>query len=238
MASDLQPVTRLRITLAAVCCTALLLLSSAQHAICQESADQPALRGTAEFGNVAAKIADIKPYLLSICRGRDFQCIFVQLKNNGDQAITVDGENAKLEIAGTLVDPRNTKQITAGACCRMSIPAALTLTVASLAVIGLPGPILYEMMTNKRENHFFNKGFGFMDDGIRHEIEGRQFGKRVLLQADETEGWFCFKSSQKIQSGLLKIPAYAGSKTGLISLQVDIPSDTSQTTEPDQSKAR
>jgi hypothetical protein len=214
-----------RTTLIAFCCSLLFLHSPALPATGQESTSQPALRGTAEFGNVSATVAEIKPYLLSICRGRDFQCVLIKLKNNSDQAITVDGENAKLEIAGSLVDPRSSQQITKASCCRMSVPAAVTLTMASLAVIGLPGPILYEMMTNKRENYFFNKGFGFMDDGIRHEIEGRQFGKRLLLQGDETDGWFCFKSSDKTNSAVLKLPVSGGNKSGLISLPIDIPSD-------------
>lgn len=209
-------------------CALLVLAFSAAPLRCQES--QPSLRGLAEFGSVTAQVAEIRSYLLPACRSRGFQCVLVHLKNNSDQTITVDGDNAKATIAGNLVDPRNTRQITKQSRCRMSVPAMVTLTVVSLGFLGTPGPILYEILTNKRDKYFYNSGYGFMDDGVRHEIEGARFGKRVMLKGDETDGWFCFNPSQLSGPAKLNIPVSAGKKSGAIEVNVKAPDTASLST--------
>src|SRR5262249_173936 len=140
--------------------------------------------------------------------------------NNSDQTVTIDGEKAKGAITGSLTDPRNTDQITKQSCCQMPLRSEIALTVISVGLLGLPAPILYEMLTNKRESYFYNKGYGWMNDGIRHEIDGTRFGKRVMLQGDETDGWFCFKASELTGPATLRIPISSGNKSGLIEVPV------------------
>ncbi len=180
----------------------------------QES--KPALRGLAQSGTITAAVAEIRPVLLSACRGHSIRCMRVHIKNNTDQTITIDGNGAKLAISDNVITPRSTAQITQASCCGMSKPAQAAVAAVSLGTLGFAGPISYEILTNRRNNYFFRSSFGYLDDGIRHEIESFQCGKRVILPGDETDGWFCFRNSELTAAAELQLPVIANNKASLI----------------------
>lgn len=185
------------------------------------STDSPAvLRGQAQIGGIAAALGEIRPYLLCACRGRGFQCLHVQLKNGSGSTATVDGEKAALVIAGQSLAPQAPEFIAKHSNCVLSSPAKTALVAASLPLLGLPGPILFEMMTNKRDNYFYNNGYGWVDDGPRREVEQLRFGKRILLNGDETDGWFCFQGKSWTDTGILRIPVMMPTGQGYIDLTV------------------
>lgn len=214
-------------------CPAVLSLVFAVGAgQCQES--QPALRGLAEFESVQAEVASVKPYLISVCRGRSLQCVLVHIKNDSNKMVSVDGDHARAGVAGSVLEPQSKQQITKASCCTMSVPATLALAAVGTASLGFTGPILFEMLTNKRQHHFYNGGFGFGDDGVRHEIEGARFGKRLLLQGDEMSGWFCFQTANLTGLTSLQIPVSSGSKSGIVEVKVQLPSGTQAEQAPDR----
>jgi hypothetical protein len=189
------------------------------------TAPQPAgqpLKGMAELGAVTAEGLGVRSYLISVCRARNFKCVLVHLKNGSGMTITVDGDNAKATDESGTVDPNTTKQISSRSCCGLSTGKLVTLAAVSvIPLLGLPEPILYEMMTNKRDwNHFYESGYGWLNDGPRHEIEGLRFGKRVLLPGDETDGWFCFKADQIKSKATLRIPVSSGTKSTIVEITV------------------
>lgn len=193
---------------------------------------QPALRGLAEFESVSARVAEIRPYVLKVCRGHNMQCILIHVKNAGSKIITVDGDNAKMTVGAAAMVPRNVTQLEKATCCRLSTPAIAAVTALSLGTLGLASSIPYEWFANKRDAHFRNGGYGWLKDGPRHEIEGMRFGKRVILQGDESDGWLCFATTEVKPTDNLQIPVTAGDKSGLLEVQIGVPAQATTTNPP------
>lgn len=156
--------------------------------MCQEPiANEPQLRGLAQFQQVALKANPVGSKFFSQCRPTSFRCVQVEISNELSTPILIDGDQAQATFAGQLLHQATQQEMIANSGCNPSTLTKAMVAAVTLASAGLAGPIASEM-AKKRES----LGVPCGHDEVRLSVEEIRLGKRILMPGDKTTGLLCF----------------------------------------------
>ena len=155
--------------------------------MCQEhTANEPQLRGLAQFQQVAIKASPVGSKFFSQCRPTSFRCVQVGISNELSTPILVDGDQAQASVAGKVFQQATQQEMVANSGCAPSTFTKAMVAAFTLASAGLAGPIVSEIAT-KRESLGVPCG-----QEVRLSVEEIRLGKRIIMPGDTTTGLLCF----------------------------------------------
>lgn len=166
---------------------------------------KPILRGTAEASSVNGHARLLATTPLTYHRDRSVHFIELNIKNISDQVVVVDANLAEVNVGGQIIRPCDNKELEKDAASTLSTGGKLAVAGVGLATLGLAGDIFYEFITpGQNRKRDLSRALG--KDGTRHEVEVENFGKRVLMPGDETQGWLGFDAAAVPSVTSIKVP--------------------------------
>lgn len=166
---------------------------------------RPILRGTAEAASVNGHARLLATTPLTHHRDRSVHFIELNIKNISDQVVVVDANQATVTLNGQIYKPCDAKELEHDARSTLSMGGKLAVAGVFAASMGLAGDIFYEFIT-PGQNRKRDLSVALGRDGTRHEVEVENFGKRVLMPGDETQGWLGFDAQTLPQVGKISVP--------------------------------
>ncbi len=150
--------------------------------------------------------------------------IELNIKNISDQVVVVDANLAEITVNGQTFRPCDSKELQQDAKSTLSLGGKLAVAGVTAMSLGLAGDIFYEFIT-PGQNRKRDLSVALGRDGTRHEVEVENFGKRVLMPGDETQGWLGFDAVSLPQVNSIRIPISYMPPT-LPSATLTVPVDT------------
>lgn len=166
---------------------------------------RPLLRGVAEAASVNGHARLLATTPLTHHRDRSVHFIELNIKNISDQVVVVDADQAEVTVGGKTYKPCDAKELESDAKSTLSTGGKLAVVAVTAASLGLAGDIFYEFIT-PGQNRKRDLGISLGRDGTRHEVEVENFGKRVLMPGDETQGWLGFDAESLPQVNAIRVP--------------------------------
>jgi orotidine-5'-phosphate decarboxylase len=166
---------------------------------------RPLLRGVAEAASVNGHARLLATTPLTHHRDRSVHFIELNIKNISDQVVVVDANQAEVRINGQVYRPCDAKELQHDAQSTLSTGGKLAVAGVSAMSLGLAGDIFYEFIT-PGQNRKRDLSVALGRDGTRHEVEVENFGKRVLMPGDETQGWLGFDAATLPQVDSIRVP--------------------------------
>lgn len=166
---------------------------------------RPVLRGGAEASSVNGHARLLATTPLTYHRDRSVHFIELNIKNISDQVVVVDANLAEVTVGGQIVHPCDNKELEKDAASTLNLGGKVAVAGVGLASLGLAGDIFYEFITpGQNRKRDLSRALG--KDGTRHEVEVENFGKRVLMPGDETQGWLGFDAQAVPSVTSIKVP--------------------------------
>ncbi len=166
---------------------------------------KPLLRGTAEAASVNGHARLLATTPLTHHRDRSVHFIELNIKNISDQVVVVDANKAEVTVDGQIFRPCDSKELQHDAQSTLSLGGKLAVAGVTAMSLGLAGDIFYEFIT-PGQNRKRDLSVALGRDGTRHEVEVENFGKRVLMPGDETQGWLGFDAVSLPQVSSIRVP--------------------------------
>ena len=166
---------------------------------------KPLLRGVAEAASVNGHARLLATTPLTHHRDRSVHFIELNIKNISDQVVVVDANMAEVTVNGQIYRPCDSKELQHDAQSTLSLGGKLAVTGVTAMSLGLAGDIFYEFIT-PGQNRKRDLSVALGRDGTRHEVEVENFGKRVLMPGDETQGWLGFDAVSLPQVNSIRVP--------------------------------
>lgn len=166
---------------------------------------RPLLRGAAEAASVNGHARLLATTPLTHHRDRSVHFIELNIKNISDQVVVIDANQAEVRLNGQVFRPCDAKELEHDAQSTLSLGGKLAVAGVTAASLGLAGDIFYEFIT-PGQNRKRDLGVALGRDGTRHEVEVENFGKRVLMPGDETQGWLGFDADTLPQVESIRVP--------------------------------
>lgn len=166
---------------------------------------RPLLRGVAEAASVNGHARLLATTPLTHHRDRSVHFIELNIKNISDQVVVIDANQAEVRLNGQVFKPCDAKELEHDAKSTLSLGGKLAVAGVTAASLGLAGDIFYEFIT-PGQNRKRDLGVALGRDGTRHEVEVENFGKRVLMPGDETQGWLGFDADTLPQVESIRVP--------------------------------
>lgn len=185
---------------------------------------RPLLRGVAEAASVNGHARLLATTPLTHHRDRSVHFIELNIKNISDQVVVVDANLAEITVNGQTFRPCDSKELQQDAKSTLSLGGKLAVAGVTAMSLGLAGDIFYEFIT-PGQNRKRDLSVALGRDGTRHEVEVENFGKRVLMPGDETQGWLGFDAVSLPQVNSIRIPISYMPPT-LPSATLTVPVDT------------
>lgn len=166
---------------------------------------RPLLRGLAEAASVNGHARLLATTPLTHHRDRSVHFIELNIKNISDQVVVIDANQAEVTVNGKVYKPCDAKELQHDAQSTLSTGGKLAVAGVTAMSLGLAGDIFYEFIT-PGQNRKRDLGIALGRDGTRHEVEVENFGKRVLMPGDETQGWLGFDAVSLPQVDAIRVP--------------------------------
>lgn len=166
---------------------------------------RPLLRGVAEAASVNGHARLLATTPLTHHRDRSVHFIELNVKNISDQVVVVDANLAEVTVNGQVYRPCDSKELQHDAQSTLSVGGKLAVAGVTAMSLGLAGDIFYEFIT-PGQNRKRDLSVALGRDGTRHEVEVENFGKRVLMPGDETQGWLGFDAVSLPQVNSIRVP--------------------------------
>jgi len=166
---------------------------------------RPLLRGTAEAASVNGHARLLATTPLTHHRDKSVHFIELNIKNISDQVVVIDANQAEVKVNGQIYRPCDSKELQQDARSTLSLGGKLAVAGVSAMSLGLAGDIFYEFIT-PGQNRKRDLSVALGRDGTRHEVEVENFGKRVLMPGDETQGWLGFDANELPNVDSIRIP--------------------------------
>jgi len=166
---------------------------------------RPLLRGAAEAASVNGHARLLATTPLTHHRDRSVHFIELNIKNISDQVVVVDANQAEVKVNGQVFRPCDSKELEHDARSTLSTGGKLAVAGVTAMSLGLAGDIFYEFIT-PGQNRKRDLSVALGRDGTRHEVEVENFGKRVLMPGDETQGWLGFDANTLPQVDSIRLP--------------------------------
>lgn len=166
---------------------------------------RPLLRGVAEAASVNGHARLLATTPLTHHRDRSVHFIELNVKNISDQVVVVDANLAEVTVNGQIYRPCDAKELRHDAQSTLSLGGKLAVAGVTAMSLGLAGDIFYEFIT-PGQNRKRDLSVALGRDGTRHEVEVENFGKRVLMPGDETQGWLGFDAVSLPNVNSIRVP--------------------------------
>ena len=166
---------------------------------------RPLLRGVAEAASVNGQARLLATTPLTHHRDRSVHFIELNIKNISDQVVVVDANQAEAMLNGKIIKPCDAKELQHDAQSTLSMGGKLAVAGVTAMSLGLAGDIFYEFIT-PGQNRKRDLSVALGRDGTRHEVEVENFGKRVLMPGDETQGWLGFDADSLPDVQSIRVP--------------------------------
>ncbi len=166
---------------------------------------RPLLRGVAQASSVTGQARLLATTPLTHHSDRSVHFIELNIKNISDQVVVVDANLAEVTVNGQTYRPCGAKELEHDAQSTLSTTGKLAVVGVSVASAGLAGDMFYEFIT-PGQNRKRDLTVALGRDGTRHEIEVENFGKRVLMPGDETQGWLGFDAASLPRVEAIRVP--------------------------------
>ena len=166
---------------------------------------KPILRGVAEAASVNGHARLLATTPLTHHRDRSVHFIELNIKNISDQVVVIDANLAEVTVNGQIYRPCDSKELQHDAQSTLSVGGKLAVAGVTAMSLGLAGDIFYEFIT-PGQNRKRDLSVALGRDGTRHEVEVENFGKRVLMPGDETQGWLGFDAVSLPQVNSIRVP--------------------------------
>lgn len=186
---------------------------------------RPLLRGAAEAASVNGHARLLATTPLTHHRDRSVHFIELNIKNISDQVVVIDANQAEVRLNGQVYKPCDAKELEHDAQSTLSLGGKLAVAGVTAMSLGLAGDIFYEFIT-PGQNRKRDLSVALGRDGTRHEVEVENFGKRVLMPGDETQGWLGFDADALPQVDSIRVPiSYMPPSlpAAILTVQVDKP---------------
>ena len=186
---------------------------------------KPLLRGAAEAASVNGHARLLATTPLTHHRDRSVHFIELNIKNISDQVVVIDANMAEASVNGQVYRPCDAKELQHDAQSTLSMGGKLAVAGVTAMSLGLAGDIFYEFIT-PGQNRKRDLSVALGRDGTRHEVEVENFGKRVLMPGDETQGWLGFDAVSLPQVNSIRVPiSYMPPSlpSAVLTVPVDIP---------------
>lgn len=166
---------------------------------------RPLLRGAAEAACVSGHARLLATTPLTHHRDRSVHFIELNVKNVSDQVVVIDANLAEVNVNGQIYRPCDSKELQHDAQSTLSLGGKLAVAGVTAMSLGLAGDIFYEFIT-PGQNRKRDLSVSLGRDGPRHEVEVENFGKRVLMPGDETQGWLGFDAVCLPEVNSIRVP--------------------------------